>query len=77
MRFLNRKSVSERGGFPKILKDRYGLSENTQARIHRNIGEIYYKRGQNSKAIEHFEIAVSLNPKVGVKRLLDKLKMES
>jgi len=54
-----------------------GVSENTQARIHRNIGEIYYKRGQNSKAIEHFEIAVSLNPKVGVKRLLDKLKMES
>lgn len=54
-----------------------GVSENTQARIHRNIGEIYYKRGENSEAVKHFETAMSLNPKVGVKKLLEKLKTES
>lgn len=51
-----------------------GVSENTQAHIHRNIGKIYHKRGANSEAIKHFETAMSLNPKVGVKKLLEKLK---
>ena len=54
-----------------------GVSENTQARVHRSIGEIYLKRGEKNKAIEHFEKALSLNPKVGVKKLLGKLKKES
>jgi len=51
-----------------------GVSENTQAHIHRNIGGIYHKRGANSEAINHFETAMRLNPKVGVKKLLEKLK---
>ena len=51
-----------------------GVSRNTQARIHKIIGEIYYKCGHKSEAIKHFEMAMSLNPKVGVKKLLKKLK---
>jgi tetratricopeptide (TPR) repeat protein len=46
----------------------------TRARIHRNIGEIYHIEGLFIDAIFHLEKAYELNPKVGVKRLLDKLK---
>lgn len=48
-----------------------------KALIHRKIGEIYCKCGENSKAIEHFEIAVKLNPGVGVKKLLKRMKTKN
>lgn len=49
-------------------------SKNTQAEVQRCIGEMYYKKGDYTLAIENFENALSLNPKVGVKRKLTKLK---
>jgi len=50
------------------------ISVKTKAKSHRMMGEIYYKNGDNELAVEHFEKALSYNPKVGVKRLYDKLK---
>lgn len=49
---------------------------NTESKIHRFLGEILLLQGNNSEAIEHFEIALELNPKVGVKKLLEKLKKD-
>lgn len=46
----------------------------TKSKIHRFLGEIYTLQGNNSKAVEHLEIALELNPKVGVKKQLAKLK---
>jgi tetratricopeptide (TPR) repeat protein len=53
-----------------------GVSENTQARIYRIIGDIHYMRGENVKAIEDFEAAIKLNPDIGVKKLLKKLRCD-
>ena len=53
-----------------------GVSDNYQARIHRALGEIYHKCGKATKATEHLETALRLNPKVGVQKMLNKLKSE-
>jgi len=51
-----------------------GVSEYTQARVHRLLGEIYHRCGDNNLAISHFESALQLNPKIGVKKLCESLK---
>ena len=45
-----------------------------RARTHRTIGEVFQVLGYKQGAIEHFEKALDLNPRVGVKRRLDDLK---
>lgn len=44
------------------------------ARIYKRLGEYYEKTGDLQNVIEFFEIALSLDEKVGVKRKLEKLK---
>jgi len=48
-----------------------------QAWIHRNIGEVYEALGEKLKAIECYEKALNLHPKVGIKRRLDILRKEN
>lgn len=50
------------------------VSEHTKARIHRIMGEIYYNHDNTDGAIQNFEKALFYDPKIGVKRLYDKLK---
>lgn len=50
------------------------ISDHTKARIHRLMGEIYYNHDNTDGAIQNFEKALSYDPKIGVKRLYDKLK---
>ena len=52
-------------------------SPRTQSKIHKLLGEIYLLQGNNSETIEHFEIALRLNPNIGVKGRLDKLKKQN
>ena len=51
-----------------------GVSEFTQAKIHRHLGELHLRRGDKSLAIEHLESALRLYPKIGVKKLLARLR---
>ena len=51
-----------------------GVSEYYQSLIHRELGEVYQKIDAQSEAIHHFEKAISLNPKIGVKKMLKSLK---
>ena len=48
-----------------------------KAKIYREIGEIYEKLGDLGKTIKHFEKALAINPKVGVKLRLKELKKTS
>lgn len=48
--------------------------KNTKSKIQRVLGEILYLQGNDAEAIKHFETALKLNPRVGVKRTLEKLK---
>lgn len=51
-----------------------GISDNTQARVHRLLGETYYHCGEKGLAIDHLETALRLNPKIGVRKLYQSLK---
>lgn len=72
---LNEESANE---IIKLLKD--ALNQGTerypkeQANIHRTTGEIHEYLGHIKLAIKHYEKALNLNPKVGVKRKLIELK---
>jgi tetratricopeptide (TPR) repeat protein len=48
--------------------------KDTKSKIHRILGEIFHLQGNDPEAIKHFETALKLNPRVGVKRTLEKLK---
>ncbi len=50
------------------------FDKDTKSKIHRVLGEIYHLQGNDAEAIKHFETALKLNPRVGVKRTLEKLK---
>ncbi|MGQ0542646.1 MAG: tetratricopeptide repeat protein [Blastocatellia bacterium] len=52
------------------------LSENPdpQSRLERRIGEAFAARGRKAEAIRHLEKALSIRPKVGCKKLLQKLR---
>jgi hypothetical protein len=49
------------------------ISDYTKARVYRTIGEIYYNYNKTEEALENFEKALHYGPKVGIKRLYDKL----
>jgi tetratricopeptide (TPR) repeat protein len=48
--------------------------KDTKSKIHRVLGEIFNLQENNAEAIRHFEAALKLNPRVGVKRTLEKLR---
>lgn len=45
----------------------------TKSQTHRTLGELYQQCGMPTKAIEHFEMALRLNPGIGVRKALAKL----
>jgi tetratricopeptide (TPR) repeat protein len=53
-----------------------GDTESYRPKIHRTLGEIYLRCGDKTKAIEHLETALQLDPSIGVKKLLKPLKTE-
>lgn len=51
-----------------------GVSEYTQAIIHRHLGEIYDSHEEAVKALKHLEAALHLYPRIGVKDRVARLK---
>ncbi|HOC94368.1 MAG TPA: hypothetical protein PKH33_18600, partial [bacterium] len=47
-----------------------------KAQVYRLIGETYEMSGERNYTIKYFEMAMALNPKVGVKMKLQKIKKE-
>lgn len=60
--------------FNKIRKENYELSPSTVADYYRNIGEIYFELKQNEKSLDWLKAGLTLNPKLGVKKLIDKIE---
>lgn len=54
-----------------------GASVSSQARLYRVLGEIFHHCGDKAKAIPHFERALKLDPEIGIKKLLARLKAET
>lgn len=54
-----------------------GISVNTQARINRTLGEIYIRCNNPDNGLRHLETALQLYPKIGVKKLVERLKKEN
>lgn len=52
------------------------ISPSTKAGVLRSLGEIAESNGRIEDAIGHYEQALSINPRVGVKRRLDRLREE-
>ena len=54
-----------------------GASVSAQARLYRVLGEIHHSCGNNQQAIEHWERAIKLDPSIGIKKLLARLKADT
>lgn len=54
-----------------------GASVPAQARLYRVLGEIHHSCGNNQQAIAHWERAIKLDPSIGIKKLLARLKADT
>ena len=53
-----------------------GCSEAKASEVYKDIGEKYYEINQREKALQYFEYATTINPNIGVKTLIQKIKDE-
>lgn len=53
-----------------------GASKSAKAQMYRTLGEIYHRCGCPPMAIKYFELALNLNPQIGVKKVLASLKAD-
>lgn len=60
----------------KALTDKDTQNSLGKDSIYRMLGEYYASNSNTKNAIENWEKAIQINPKIGVKRKLDKLKRE-
>jgi hypothetical protein len=60
--------------FNLIQTEKHDLSPSTVANFYRSIGEIYIELAQTDKALDWLRAGLTLNPKLGVKKLIDKLE---
>lgn len=54
-----------------------GVTPYYQGMIHKELGDAYRGQGNKVEAVSNYEKALSLNPKVGVRRMLNALKQKS
>ena len=60
--------------FNIIRRDQYDLSPVTISNFYRSVGEVYLELTNKEKALEWFKSGLTINPKLGVKKLIDKLE---
>jgi tetratricopeptide (TPR) repeat protein len=77
------KEISQENG-ARILDDLTKAAERLpqkyseqHAEIYRATGEILEAWGDNKRAVEYFEAALKMNPKIGVKRRLEKIRAQT
>ena len=51
----------------EVALERFDGKSNEQANVHKLIGEIHERMGNTDRAIERYELALTLNPKIGLK----------
>ncbi len=60
--------------FDRIRSEQYELGASIVANYYRSIGEIYANLDENEKALGWLKAGLALNPKLGVKKLVDRLE---
>jgi tetratricopeptide (TPR) repeat protein len=63
--------------FNIILTEKYDLAESTIANFYREIGETYLKLERSDQALKWLKSGLNLNPKLGVKKLIERIEKES
>ncbi len=58
----------------RVKTDTSNIRADSQAKIERAIAEVHDVQGQSVEAIVHYENAIELDPKIGVKRRLESLR---
>jgi tetratricopeptide (TPR) repeat protein len=62
--------------FDKLEKGPFDLQPSTIAGYYKNIGELYADNGDKTKALTWLNAGLTLNPKLGVKKLIAKLETD-
>lgn len=75
---IGNKPIEEYGEAESLLRRalEQRVSPYTAGQIHRHLGEIAEKAGRLEDAISAYEDALRMNPKVGVKKRLEKLRQQ-
>lgn len=60
----------------QALTGKADMPDQARAKLHKALGFEYHAAGDRNQAVEHYEIALRLNERIGVKRLIDELKKE-
>jgi tetratricopeptide (TPR) repeat protein len=60
--------------FDKIRSEVYDLQPSTISKFYRSIGEIYVELKQKEQALDWLKAGLSINPKLGVKKLISSLE---
>lgn len=76
---LHRPPTDEEfGEFVSMLEDALERGMHTypnwKAKVHRALGELWEQRNEDHKALEHYELALSLDSRIGVKRKIGALR---
>jgi tetratricopeptide (TPR) repeat protein len=62
--------------FDRLEKFPFDLAPSTIAEYYRKIGELYLENGDTKKALKWLNAGLTLNPKLGVKKIITKLEAE-
>lgn len=63
--------------FERIKSVSFHLAESTISNYYRSIGEIYIKLNDNNKALDWLKSGLKINPKLGVKKLVDQIEKQN
>lgn len=54
----------------------FDMPDQARSKLHKALGHEYHATGNLAQALQHYEVALRLNERIGVKRLIDDIKKE-
>jgi tetratricopeptide (TPR) repeat protein len=75
--FISNNLSNAQKYFAMIESVNFELQPSTISEFYKKVGELYLKHGDKIEALKWLDNGLNLNPKLGVKKLIDKLKKEN